>query len=48
MEPMLPFLSEDHTRQLRREAEAARRAPGRLRHGRWHRRRSRRWHPEAL
>jgi hypothetical protein len=42
MEPMLPFLSEDHTRELRREAEAARRARGRPRHGRWRLRRARR------
>jgi len=42
METMLPFLSDDHGRQLRREAEIARRARGRPRHGRWHLRRSRR------
>ncbi len=39
MEFMLPFLTEEHTRKLRREAELSRRAPGRPR-GRWHLRRN--------
>jgi hypothetical protein len=42
METMLTFLSEDHNRRLRREAEVARRARERPRHRRWHLRRSRR------
>ncbi len=41
MEPMLPFLTEERTRLLRREAALARRAKGRPRHGRWHLRRNR-------
>jgi hypothetical protein len=42
MESMLPFLTEEHTRTLRREAAQARRAQVRPRQGRWHLRRNRR------
>jgi hypothetical protein len=42
MEPMLPFLSEEHTRMLRQDADRLRRARGSARLGRWHLRRTRR------
>jgi hypothetical protein len=41
MESMLPFLTEERTRLLRREAALTRRAQRRPRQGRWHLRRNR-------